>query len=263
MATKKAATPGAPKAAAEKTAQPKKMRVVGLFWAIAALIFGVVMMFIAKELGKNFSLLVYAHTATPTLTPTAAPTSAPTSAPTATPTAAPTATPIISAPPAACRDGELVLVHAADAGDTLDRLPVGEGERVDIMEISWPGQGFGGLDRAIIVIPRLGNVWQVNVLLGAQTVATRGFCGTNEAVAEWAVTAHVPSLQQASRDATGNQPPAAEIGVYRLDYEARALIVVQAATAANAPSPEEVLTRIELSFHEDGNVSAVPLTVAP
>lgn len=195
-------------------------------------------------------------------TPTAAPTvEIPPPPPTAQPTEAPAPTQAPTAGP--CRDGELVLIHAADAGDTLDRLPIGEAERVDILEISWPGKGFGGLERAIIVLPRLGPVWQVNAKAGAQTVATRGFCGSNEAVADWAVTAHVQSLQQASRDADGNQPSAGEIGVYRLDYEAKVLIVVKKTTATNAPSPEELLSKIELSFNEGGKVSAVPLTVAP
>lgn len=198
------------------------------------------------------------NTATPILIVEPTATEAPTAEPTAALTSAPTA-----APSGPCRDGQLVLVHAADAGDTLDRLPVGEAERVDIMEISWPGQGFGDLDRAIVVLPRLGPVWQADVLPGAQTVSTRGFCGTNEAVADWAVKAHVPSLQQASRDGQGDQPSADEIGVYRLDYEARTMIIVKKATTANAPAPEEVLSHIELSFHENGNVANVPLTVAP
>jgi len=166
-----------------------------------------------------------------------------------------------AAPAAGCRDGELVLVHAADLGEFLDRLPVGEAERADIMEISHLGNGFGHYDRAIIVLPRLGPVWMVDVVKGAKTVATRGFCGTNEAVAQWAVTAHVPSLQQASRDSEGKQPPESEIAVYRLDFEARALIVVKPATAGNAPTPEEILTWIEVSFHEGGTVSYVPLHV--
>lgn len=177
-------------------------------------------------------------------------------------TGAPSA-PVAPAPapaaPGACYDGELVLTHKADEGDTLSRTPVGEAERADIMEMSWAGEGFGGLDRAIVVIPRLGPVWAVNVKAGVQTIATRGFCGTNEAVASWAVAAHVPSLQQASRDAEGQQPTSEEVGVYRLDYEARALYVEKAAPAG--PSPEEVLGWIELSFHEGGVRSSTPLHV--
>lgn len=187
--------------------------------------------------------------------------------PTRMPNSAPTAQSVVIDPTqpsgtGVCEDGKLVLVYNAPVGTVLDRTPVGEAGRVDIMEISKePGKGQGNHDRAIIDIPTLGNVWMVDVKAGADTIMTRGFCGTNEAVADWAVKAHVPSLQQASRDANGNQPPADEIGVYRLDFEARAFIVVKAATSPNAPSPEEVLSWIEVSFNEGGNISAVPMHV--
>lgn len=161
-----------------------------------------------------------------------------------------------------CEDGKLVLVYNAPVGTVLDRTPVGEAERADIMEFSKePGRGFGNHDRAIVVIPRLGPVWMVDVKKGADTIMTRGFCGTNEAVTDWAIKAHIPSLQQASRDANGDQPPANEIGVYRLDFEARALIVVKAATADNAPSPEEILSWIEVMFNDGTSISDVQMHV--
>lgn len=172
-------------------------------------------------------------------------------------TAEPTKLP--AAAPTACRDGELVLVHEADAGDVLPRTPVGEAERVDIIEIGVPGGGFGGYDRFILITPRLGTVWMVNIREGARTIASRGFCGTNEAVASWAIQAHVPSFQQASRDPLGNQPPAEEIGVYVLRYEEHSLTEIKPGRL----NAEDVVGWIDVSFHEGVNVSAVPLTVAP
>lgn len=183
-------------------------------------------------------------------------------------TAVPTNTPIRIDPtqPAGtgvCEDGKPVLVYNADAGQVLDRTPLGEAERADILEISYEGKGlgFGSHARAIIVIPRLGPVWMVDAVAGSDTIMTRGFCGTNEAVTDWAIKAHIPSLQAASRDSNGDQPPADEIAVYRLDFEAGAFIVEKAATAANAPTPEEVLSWIEVMFNENGHASAVPMHV--
>jgi len=176
-----------------------------------------------------------------------------------TPTPTATTTMALTVPPAACRDGELVLVHAADEGDVLDRLPVGEAERVNIVEIGVPGKGFGGYDRFIVVVPSLGAIWQVNISTGARTIASRGFCSTNEAVANWALEVHVPSFLQASRDQDGNQPPASEIGVYILNYEAGTLTELKPGRL----SAMEILKWIDLSFHKGTNVSSVILTVAP
>lgn len=160
-----------------------------------------------------------------------------------------------------CRDGELIFVHAADEGDVLRRVPIGEAERADIIEISWPGGGFGGLDRAIVVVPRLGPVWSLNARHGATTIAARGFCGSNEEVTAWVLKAHVPSLQQASRDENGNQPAVEEFNVVRFNFEARAMRVVRRATADGVASPEDIMTRFDLSFHEGANRANVPLHV--
>lgn len=158
-----------------------------------------------------------------------------------------------------CADGELILVHAADQGGVLSRIPIGEAERVDIVEVSWRGKGFGDLDRIILVTPPKGSVWEVNVKPGANTIAARGFCGSKAEVEAWAVKAHVASLQQASRDKNGNQPQDGEIGVYSLDFEKGALNVVQG--AGKGPDPKELLDKIDVSFHEGNIASNVPLHV--
>lgn len=190
----------------------------------------------------------------------AAPASTPSPTPTSTPTTAPT--PELIAAGAdngdkACKDGELLFRDTYPEGMVSPRVPLGEAERENIVELSWPGNGFGGLDRAILVTPRLGPVWGVNVT-GAQTISARGFCGWGDEVTRWAVSQHVPSLQQASRDINGAQPVATEIGVFRLDYEAGALIeIVPGATGV----AEGLLERIDVTFSEGAVHSAQPLTL--
>lgn len=163
--------------------------------------------------------------------------------------------------PASCVDGELVFVLKTPEGQVFQRTPVGEAARADIVEVGrLGGNGFGGWDRFILVVPRLGPVWEVNVL-DTSTVAERGFCGDNAAVAKWAVEQHVPSFRQASRDPNGKQPGIDEIAVYRLDFEKREMIVEKPANSPVAPKPETVLGWFDVSFHQGQNKSAVPMHV--
>lgn len=170
----------------------------------------------------------------------------------------PTAQPTETGP---CLDGQMVLDELANQGSLLNRLMVGEAERVTVVHVSWPGEGFAGLDRVIVIAPRQGPVWQVFVKSGAYSIATRGFCGSNQEVADWADPAEVESLRRASADSDGEIPPVSEIGIYLLNYEERTLIVVK--NAPDGPTPEEVLNHLELTFSENGNNANVPLAVAP
>lgn len=211
------------------------------------------------------------RTATPTRTPAPTPTTAVLVVATPTATAqqaqlAVASTPAVEAASKSsaadngnttCEDGELLFRDTYPEGEVSPRVPLGEAEREDIVELSWPGQGFGGLDRAILVTPRLGPVWGVNII-GAQTIGARGFCGWGDEVTNWAKTQHIPSLQQASRDTTGAQPATTEIGVFRLNYEDGILIQVVPGAQGVA---EGLLSRLDVTFSEGNNHSAQPLTL--
>lgn len=153
-------------------------------------------------------------------------------------------------------DGELGPV-AFDMGKpkVYSRSPLGSAERATIVELSWPGQGFGGFDRAIVVLPRLGPVWQVNVT-GYSTQMQRFFCGWGDEVVNWAVEAHLPSHMQASRNKNGVEPATNEIPVLALNYEEGSVrIVVEGRTGV----AEKALSMLDLSFHEGDVQSAQPL----
>ena len=161
-------------------------------------------------------------------------------------------------------DGELVLTMGRINKETgrYDRQPVGEAERADIVEISWPSPGFGGFQRAILEVPRLGPVWQVNVK-DVSTVASWGFLGKDNEVVKWMKEKHGGQLMQASRDPKGNEPRPSEIFMGRLHYEefpgqAAGLIVVQEADGFS-PIAEEVIAHLDLSFHEGSIASNTPI----
>ncbi len=155
-------------------------------------------------------------------------------------------------------DGELGPV-AFDMGKprVYARSPIGSAERETIVELAWPGRGFGGFDRAVVVLPRLGAVWQMNVK-SYSTQAQRFFCGTGEEVTQWASKAHLPSFQQASRNQNGAQPQEGEVALIRLNYEEGTAKVVVAGRAGVA---EKVVSMMDLSFHEGGKESNQPLSL--
>lgn len=174
------------------------------------------------------------------------------------PNVAPTTAPAVA--PATCvEDGKLEYVVNAvqDGRRFIERQPIGLAAKTSIVEVGQlDGVGFAGWNRAILVVPTKGDVWQVN-LNHVSTVAERGFCGKMPDVVNWAITAHVPSLQQASRDAKGNQPSAEEIGVYRFDFERRALIVEKPSNVDLGT----ILGMVDVSFRQNGQNNNVPMHV--
>lgn len=167
----------------------------------------------------------------------------------------PTNTPVLEAV-AKCFDGENVFTFAAPKFQVLPRVPMGEAERADIVEVGVPGKGFGGFDRFILEIPRKGNVWQPNLQEGALTAHEIGFCGQDDAVTDWAIKTIVASLQHASRDPQGNQPDAGEITVVRLRFEDATLQEVKPGSL----KAEDIASRwLDVSFRENGKTSAVRL----
>ncbi|MBI3558950.1 hypothetical protein HY085_01010 [Candidatus Gottesmanbacteria bacterium] len=166
--------------------------------------------------------------------------------------------------PATCfEDGKLEYVVNAvqDGRRFIERQPIGLSAKTSIVEIGrLEGRGFGGFDRVILVVPPKNSEWQIN-LNRVSTVAERGFCGDLDAVKKWAVQAHVPSLQQASRDARGNQPSEGEIAVYSLDFKSGRLEIVKPATGS-APSPEDFLGWVDVSRRQGGQGQNVVINVA-
>lgn len=174
------------------------------------------------------------------------------------PNVAPATAPAVA--PAICADDgklEYVVNAVKDNSRFIERQPIGLAAKTSIVEVGQlDGTGFAGWNRAILVVPTKGDVWQVN-LKHVSTVAERSFCGKLPDVVNWAIAAHVPSLQQASRDAKGNQPSAEEIGVYRFDFERKALIVEK-------PSNVDlgiILGMIDVSFRQNGQNNNVPIHV--
>lgn len=163
----------------------------------------------------------------------------PTTPPQATTTATPPAQP--PAPQSACRDGEQMAV----VSNKLDRSPLGTGDRWSINEVSWVGKGFGGLQRAVVVLSPLGGTWAVHIVNG-MTARVVAFCGTGEEVSAWAVKAHAPSLRQASQAPDGSRPSEGEIPVYWLDFAGDGKIHV-VKDAPNGPSPDVALAHLEVS----------------
>lgn len=158
-----------------------------------------------------------------------------------------------------CKDGELLYVEASERG--LPRLPVVDGARWVVVEMARNGSGFGNLDRNIWVFPPAGEVWQTNFVAQGKTVAIWAFCDYGGPVGDWAVTAHVPNLIQASRAPDGSQPHIDEIGVYRLDaYETGEVTVLK--SAPSGTTAEMAMTWLDVSFNDGTNHGPVALKLS-
>lgn len=195
-------------------------------------------------------------TPTPTGTATPAPTvtgtslpAMPTSAPAGTSMASLTATKPVSGP--SCRDGEVIGNMYAN----LSRIPVGTAENNVVLELSWPGKGFGGFDRAVVVVPQLVNGVQVFVK-NASTIHMVLYCGTLEQVQDYAIH-HVEAMVVTAADSQGRVPKTTEIAVLRLDLNTGKLFPL-----VNAPDGPEIST--VQSHFEVVRLSAKPTpTVVP
>lgn len=153
----------------------------------------------------------------------------------------PAAAPAAAANAVPCRDGEQMAVTA----NALSRTPLGVGNRWSINEISWVGTGFGGLQRAIIILSPLGDSHAVHLVNG-MTARTVAFCGDGPSVSTWAVKAHVGSLQQASQAPNGSRPNEAEIPVYWVDFAGDGKVHV-VKDGPQGPSPNDILAHLQVS----------------
>lgn len=171
--------------------------------------------------------------------PTATPTPVATLEPTATPTPVPTAMAMPMA--AACQDGKIL----ANQANSLTRVPIAVKEGISVWELSWIGTGFGGFDRAVIIVPKVEDTRYAVHVLNAKTVHGVLYCGTMEAVQEWAPT-HVDAMLITAQDDQGHRP-AQEIGVYLLNWDGT-LTVVKA--APKGPSKETFEKRLEVNFRK-------------
>ena len=110
-----------------------------------------------------------------------------------------------------CQDGKIISNQFAD----ISRIPIGTLEGAVVAEISWTGSGFGGFDRAIVIVPSM-NAKTMAFVRGSKTIHLVQYCGFLKDILAWAPT-HVDALVQSSQDDAGNRPDPDEIGVYFLD----------------------------------------------
>lgn len=203
---------------------------------------------VEKEVTKVVEQTVEVQTTPVPATP------APTSTPSATqvsnsPTSAPqqgvassqltmTSTSFVSNP---CRDGEVIGNMYAN----LPRIPVGTVENNVVLEVSWPGHGFGGFDRAVVVVPQLLPDVQVFVN-NASTIHMVRYCGSLAQVEAYVSdrTTHVNAMVVTAADGQGQVPKQSEIGVWSLDIPTgtlRSLVL-----APDGPLTDTVRSHIEV-----------------
>lgn len=110
-----------------------------------------------------------------------------------------------------CVDGKIVSNQYAD----INRIPIGTLEGAIVAEVSWTGSGFGGFDRAVVVIPRMTSETMAFVR-NSKTIHLVQYCGNLDAILAWAPT-HVDAMVQSAQDDQGNRPDSKEVGVYFLN----------------------------------------------
>lgn len=118
-----------------------------------------------------------------------------------------------------CQDGKIVSNQYAD----ITRIPIGTLEGAIVAEISWTGSGFGGFDRAIVVIPRM-TAEKMAFVRNSRTIHLVQYCGFLKDILAWAPT-HVDAMVQSAQDDAGNRPDPAEIGVYFLNLDGQWTVV--------------------------------------
>lgn len=118
-----------------------------------------------------------------------------------------------------CQDGKIVSNQYAD----ITRIPIGTLEGAIVAEISWTGSGFGGFDRAVVVVPRM-TAQTMAFVLKSRTIHLVQYCGFLKDILNYAPT-HVDALVQSSQDDAGNRPDPQEIGVYYVDLDGNWTVV--------------------------------------
>jgi len=151
----------------------------------------------------------------------------------------PASTPFVSAG-APCRDGETV----GNLFDNVSRVPVGLAENAAVIEVSWSGNGFGGFERAVIVVPRLDGV-QV-FLNRVSTVHMLRYCGTLAEVENYVSdkTTHIHAMVVTAVDSQGQKPEESEIGAWSLSIQTG--VPSSLVNAPKGPSLAEVRSHIEV-----------------
>lgn len=149
------------------------------------------------------------------------------------------------------RDGEVIGNMYAN----LPRIPVGTAENNVVLELSWPGKGFGGYDRAVVVVPLLLSDVQVFVN-NASTIHMVRYCGTLMEVETYISdkATHVNAMVVTAANGKGQMPKVSEIGVWGLDLTGtiRSLVL-----APDGPLTDTVKSHIEVV-----NLT-LPVAVAP
>jgi len=112
-----------------------------------------------------------------------------------------------------CQDGKIVSNQFAD----ISRIPIGTLEGAVVAEISWTGSGFGGFDRAVVVVPRMTSETMAFVR-NSRTIHLVQYCGFLKDILAYAPT-HVDAMVQSAQDDQGNRPDPEEIGVYFLNLD--------------------------------------------
>ncbi len=116
----------------------------------------------------------------------------------------------------ACEDGKVIGNQYAN----LNRVPVGTAEGTIVAELSWTGSGFGGYDRAVVIVPKLDDTRYAIHVLNPKTVHEVQYCGADQAIDNWAPT-HVDAMVITAQANDGSRPDPNEIGVYRLNFDGR------------------------------------------
>lgn len=138
----------------------------------------------------------------------------------------------------ACKDGEVLGNQFAD----LSRVPVGTLEGIVVVEVSWTGNGFGGYDRAILVVEEL-DASHMAFIRNAKTIRVTQYCGTADAVTAWATT-HIDAMVQSAQDDSGNRPNPQEIGVYLVPLNGSITVVREGPLG---PSLEVIQQRVVMT----------------
>jgi len=115
---------------------------------------------------------------------------------------------------ASCREG---VVPGNQANFVGEKVPIGTAEGPTIIEVSWkPGNGYGGYNRAVIVLGQR-DIGRNYVTISPATVRMNQYCGALDDVKNYAKdpTHHVRAMIDSSSDA-GGRPQEDEIPVFAL-----------------------------------------------
>ncbi len=140
-----------------------------------------------------------------------------------------------------CTDGVLNNIQ-----QDISRIPVGNDEGGSIMELSWTGgTGFGGFDRALLVLPRM-DATHMAFVLDTATVHGNRYCGTMQAIIAYAVDPahHIYAMQKSAQISSTQRPSVDEIPVVFMDLDGN---VVLEKAASKGPSLDFLKAHLEMT----------------